>query len=80
MLQTRGSTFTTPQYPGKYPPNTECTWVIKVNEGSTVTLSFIERFDVEQSAGCSHDLVEVGHLYIMHSILEEHICRLSCYV
>ncbi|GFG35967.1 hypothetical protein Cfor_02931, partial [Coptotermes formosanus] len=59
MLQTRGSTFTTPKYPGKYPPNTECTWDIKVKEGYFVTLSFLERFDVEQSTGCSQDFVEV---------------------
>jgi hypothetical protein len=42
-------------------------------------LSFIGRFDIEQSAGCSEDFVEVGHHYIMHSILKEHICTLSCY-
>jgi len=80
MLQTNGTTFTSPKYPGKYPANTECTWDIKVHEGYSITLNFIERFDVEQSAGCSEDFVEVGHHYIWQSILEEHICTLSCYV
>lgn len=80
MLQTTGSTFTTPKYPGKYPPNTECTWDIRVKEGYFVTLNFIERFDLEQSTGCSGDVVEVGHYYIMHTILKEHICTLSCYM
>jgi len=80
MLQTIGSTFTSPKYPGKYPQNTECTWEIRVNEGYSVNLSFIERFDIEQSTGCSEDFVEVGHHYIMHSILKEHIRTLSCYV
>jgi hypothetical protein len=80
MLQTRGSTFTTPKYPGKYPPNTECTWDIKVKEGYFVTLNFLERFDVEQSTGCSQDFVEVGRLYIRHNTLKEHICPLPCYV
>jgi cubilin len=64
LLQTRGNTFTSPKYPGKYPPNSECTWDIRVKEGYFVTLSFLERFDIEQSTECSQDFVQVlGHYY-----------------
>jgi cubilin len=59
LLHTKGSTFTSPKYPGKYPPNSECTWDIQVKEGYFVSLSFLERFDIEQSTECSQDFVQV---------------------
>lgn len=61
LLQTKGNMFSTPNYPGKYPPNSECTWDIRVKEGYIITLSFLERFDIEQSNDCSEDFVEVGN-------------------
>ncbi|XP_048238874.1 cubilin-like [Haliotis rufescens] len=58
-----GGTFSTPNgvimsknYPQTYPHNTECRWLIKVESGQRITLTFVD-FDVEDHASCSYDYV-----------------------
>ncbi|XP_066539114.1 cubilin [Hoplias malabaricus] len=48
----------TPLHPDAYPHNKRCEWVINQPEGYAVTLNFLT-FDVEGSAGCYFDFVEV---------------------
>ncbi|KAG9276492.1 cubilin [Astyanax mexicanus] len=48
----------TPLHPDAYPHNKKCEWVINQAEGYVVTLNFLT-FDVEDSAGCYFDYVEV---------------------
>ncbi|XP_045623432.1 cubilin [Procambarus clarkii] len=47
-----------PNYPEPYPDNTDCEWSISAGSGNRVELNFIE-FDIEESAGCNLDYVEV---------------------
>ncbi|XP_069688891.1 cubilin [Periplaneta americana] len=73
ILQTSGSTFTTPKFPANYPPNSECTWDIKFQEGYFISLSFIERFDIEQSTDCTQDFVQIfnyiGNAWVLMNTL-----------
>lgn len=50
--------FTTPYYPGSYPVNIECIWMLEANEGNSLSLT-LESMDLEDSDGCNRDYVEV---------------------
>ena len=50
--------FASPGYPGNYPDSAECTWKIGGAPGNKVRVTFL-RFDVEESAGCNRDFVEI---------------------
>jgi hypothetical protein len=43
----------------RYPNSVECEWIIETVPGYTVNIIFDERFDVEVSANCSNDYLEV---------------------
>lgn len=51
--------FSTKNYPNLYPNDEECEWIIAVWPGNRVTMSFVERFNVEQSVNCTKDYVQV---------------------
>ena len=60
-----GGTFTnltgtimTPDFPNNYPANVDCEWIITVPITHSLTLSF-ETFNIEQSAKCSYDSLEI---------------------
>ncbi|XP_061178089.1 cubilin-like [Saccostrea echinata] len=60
-----GGNFSTPSgtlmsknYPENYPHNTDCEWLITVQDTKTVVLTFDE-FDVEGSSDCRYDYVAV---------------------
>ncbi|XP_071787824.1 cubilin-like isoform X2 [Asterias amurensis] len=55
---TQTGVLKTTNYPGAYPANQNCTWVIESpNPGDRVTLSF-SNMDIEQSTtGCEHDYI-----------------------
>lgn len=57
-LTEESGTFQTPNFPDKYPNNTECIWNIQVQPGRFVLLSFVV-FDIESYAGKCIDIVEV---------------------
>ena len=48
-----------PDHPGLYPYNTECTWTINVLQGYHILLTFLPPFDLEISDGCTHDYLQV---------------------
>uniref|UniRef100_A0A8C5UZ61 Cubilin n=1 Tax=Microcebus murinus TaxID=30608 RepID=A0A8C5UZ61_MICMU len=50
--------FSSPGYPGRYPPNKECIWYIKTAPGSSIQLT-IHDFDVEYHARCNFDVLEI---------------------
>ncbi|XP_042329905.1 membrane frizzled-related protein [Sceloporus undulatus] len=50
--------FSSPNYPAPYPPNVLCKWHIQVTEGMVVQLK-VEVLDMESSASCLYDRLEV---------------------
>ncbi|XP_028157640.1 cubilin homolog [Ostrinia furnacalis] len=57
-LLTYESEFTSPNYPKSYTENQECTWEIKTDLGSRVSLRFLGRFAIEgQPGSCTKDAV-----------------------
>ena len=42
-----------------YPNNSECTWEITADNGFHVGLIFVDRFNLETSAECKNDYVQV---------------------
>uniref|UniRef100_A0A669EKT9 Cubilin n=1 Tax=Oreochromis niloticus TaxID=8128 RepID=A0A669EKT9_ORENI len=55
-----GGAIASPRYPAQYPPNQNCSWIIRAQEPlNHVTLSFTD-FDLERIfANCSHDFLEI---------------------
>jgi len=50
--------FSSPDYPGSYPPNIECIWILQANQGNFISLT-LEAMDIEESEGCNRDYLEV---------------------
>uniref|UniRef100_A0A7M4EC07 CUB domain containing protein 2 n=1 Tax=Crocodylus porosus TaxID=8502 RepID=A0A7M4EC07_CROPO len=50
--------FSSPNFPGLYPYDTECTWLIVVTEGSSVLLTF-SHFDLEYHNRCDYDYIKI---------------------
>lgn len=42
--------FTTPNYPNIPPPYSECFWTIEAEPGERISIHFIDRFDLTNSA------------------------------
>ncbi|EHB04128.1 Suppressor of tumorigenicity protein 14 [Heterocephalus glaber] len=62
-LREAQGTFSTPYYPGHYPPNINCTWDIQVPNNRNVKLRFNYFFLLEPNVGlgtCSKDYVEIN--------------------
>ncbi|XP_072033067.1 LOW QUALITY PROTEIN: cubilin-like [Amphiura filiformis] len=57
-LSHKSGTFTTPNYPAKYPLNAKCSTRIRVPEGFLIQVSF-RQFDVEDEPNCNWDYVEI---------------------
>ncbi|XP_037612385.1 cubilin [Sebastes umbrosus] len=55
-----GGAIASPRYPAAYPPNQNCSWIIRAQEPfNHVTLSFTD-FELEMiNSNCSHDAVEI---------------------
>ncbi|KAG8449760.1 hypothetical protein GDO86_016420 [Hymenochirus boettgeri] len=56
-----GKTFTSPGYPGNYPPNVDCTWTITAPVGYKISLKITD-FEAEISTSCKND-----NLYIYNT-------------
>ncbi|XP_066304567.1 uncharacterized protein [Branchiostoma lanceolatum] len=54
VLSGDSGTFTSPEYPNRYPNDAECSWTISVTPGKIVKISF-ERFSLEVSGTCNYD-------------------------
>ena len=65
-----------PEHPGLYPYNTECTWTINVLPGYHILLTFLPPFDLEISDGCTHDYLQVP-LSLLYLVKIKHLlyCR-----
>uniref|UniRef100_A0A8C3V5U5 Membrane frizzled-related protein n=1 Tax=Catharus ustulatus TaxID=91951 RepID=A0A8C3V5U5_CATUS len=57
-LQGPEGSFSSPNYPGPYPPNALCIWRIEVGTGLAIQLR-METFSVEGTASCLFDRVEL---------------------
>ncbi|NWR62051.1 CDCP2 protein, partial [Bucorvus abyssinicus] len=58
VLSAPSGNFSSPNFPGPYPYETECMWLIVVAEGSSVLLSF-SHFELEYHASCAYDYLQV---------------------
>nr|XP_013814056.1 PREDICTED: CUB domain-containing protein 2 [Apteryx mantelli mantelli] len=58
VLSAPSGNFCSPNFPGLYPYDTECTWLIVVAEGSSVLLTF-SHFDLEYHDACGYDYLQV---------------------
>uniref|UniRef100_A0A665WV11 CUB domain-containing protein n=1 Tax=Echeneis naucrates TaxID=173247 RepID=A0A665WV11_ECHNA len=50
--------ISSPNFPGLYPYNTDCSWIIVVAEGSSVLLTF-HYFELEYHANCAYDYIKI---------------------
>ena len=57
-----------PDYPQQYHRRSECYWTIKVNEGSSIKLHFVD-LDLEADGDCTYDYVEVSNFKFFFYIL-----------
>lgn len=51
-------TVTSPNYPGHYPTDVMCVWVISVKPSQVIELEF-KSLDIEQSKKCRYDSLEI---------------------
>uniref|UniRef100_A0A8C5R8E7 CUB domain containing protein 2 n=1 Tax=Leptobrachium leishanense TaxID=445787 RepID=A0A8C5R8E7_9ANUR len=58
ILSSSGGNLSSPNFPGLYPPHTQCSWLIVVSEGSTIQLTFHD-FDLEYHDACEYDYVKI---------------------
>nr|XP_027235513.1 cubilin-like [Penaeus vannamei] len=47
-------------FPQDYQSNSECEWVLDFASGYHAVLTFVERFDVETSADCQNDYIQIS--------------------
>ncbi|XP_048481076.1 cubilin-like [Plutella xylostella] len=57
LLTKYENTFQSPNFPKNYIENQECVWEIKAEQGSRVSLQFVQRFVIEQRPNCTKDAV-----------------------
>ena len=50
--------FTSPNYPGDYPTDVTCVWIIEAKTSEVIVLSF-ESLDIEYSKKCKYDSLEI---------------------
>lgn len=58
ILNKPEGTFTSPNYPKEYPLDTHCQWMIEVEYGHLIEITFTD-FDFEASPNCGQDGVIV---------------------
>lgn len=58
ILSASSGNVSSPNFPGLYPYNTECTWLIVVSEGSSVLLTF-NHFELEYHTDCAYDYIKI---------------------
>ena len=60
-ITTASGSIKSPSFPGNYPANKHCTWLIEVSKGKNISLMFTQ-FDVYQGSNpgtCRNDYVEI---------------------
>ncbi|XP_075164329.1 cubilin [Haematobia irritans] len=63
----------TPNWPGNYTEDLDCTWIINTPPGTQLELQ-VERFDLEPSTNCSNDWLEIRNGGSNHSSLMGIFC------
>ncbi|XP_048394777.1 CUB domain-containing protein 2 isoform X1 [Stegostoma tigrinum] len=58
ILSATNGNFSSPNFPGYYPYDTKCTWLIVVTEGSSILLTF-HYFDLEFHTYCEYDYIKI---------------------
>ncbi|XP_072296554.1 CUB domain-containing protein 2 [Eucyclogobius newberryi] len=58
ILSSPSGNISSPNFPGPYPCNIDCSWLIVVAEGSSVLLTF-HHFELEYHADCAYDHVSI---------------------
>ncbi|XP_051943733.1 CUB domain-containing protein 2 isoform X1 [Hippocampus zosterae] len=58
ILSAPSGNLSSPNFPGLYPYNIQCSWLIVVPEGSSVLLTF-HHFELEYHASCAYDHVKI---------------------
>ncbi|XP_030381464.1 cubilin homolog [Scaptodrosophila lebanonensis] len=63
--------FQSPNYPGMYPNNMECYWIIHADQGKRIELTVFE-LDVEMSTNCSKDALIIANHATEYNVRERH--------
>lgn len=58
ILSAPSGNISSPNFPGPYPYNIDCSWLIVVAEGSSVLLTF-HHFELEYHANCDYDYIKI---------------------
>ncbi|XP_062336735.1 CUB domain-containing protein 2 [Osmerus eperlanus] len=58
ILSASSGNISSPNFPGLYPYDIECAWLIVVAEGSSVLLTF-QHFELEYHVGCAYDYIKI---------------------
>lgn len=61
LTSSQGS-IVSPNYPQPYPVNADCEWLIRVSEGSVVSVTVVE-IDIEEHQICMYDYLQVMSFY-----------------
>nr|XP_020470999.1 cubilin [Monopterus albus] len=66
--------ITSPNYPGNYPQNIDCIWVITVPLGEAVQIDFEDQFYIEPTTNCGYDYLELRDGSTSNSHLISRLC------
>ncbi|KAM9322325.1 CUB domain-containing protein 2 [Pholidichthys leucotaenia] len=58
ILSAPSGNISSPNFPGLYPYNIDCSWLIVVSEGSSVLLTF-HQFELEYHSSCAYDYIKI---------------------
>ncbi|KAJ8306835.1 hypothetical protein KUTeg_014919 [Tegillarca granosa] len=69
--------FMSPGFPGNYPHNVDCTWIITASALHRIQIDFVEGFNIESHASCRYDYIELRDGGTVNSNLIGRFCGTS---
>ena len=77
VIQESQGQLATPNHPGDYPSDLNCTWVIKSNDTRDRIKIIFQHFSVESHPNCVYDYVEVGgdRVLYRHQTIKECLAK-----